>query len=112
MSFHHPDCDGWRMHVIEACETEYGTYRPACVLCGDLGIVGSAGSKKTALALAPEHPRSVQCAGECREWYIGARLLEHINGAQCGDCHGTGQLTDGVSDCPSCDGLGWAKAAA
>jgi hypothetical protein len=66
---HHPDCDGFRMHAIEARKTEYGTWRPACVLCGDLGVVGSAGSKGTALAMAPTHPFSVECAGECQAWF-------------------------------------------
>lgn len=62
---HDPDCDGFVMHTVAAQRTTFGTYVPACPVCGPLPVVGSAGSPETAVALGAGHAASVPCDGGC-----------------------------------------------
>lgn len=68
---HHPDCDGFRFHVVNT-RTTYGPaggpamYRADCPLCGELpGLAGSAG---TVRSINSGHERSEECSGQCLAW--------------------------------------------
>jgi hypothetical protein len=68
VTVHHPDCDGFLMHSVQAVRTEHGTYKAECPLCGILPMIGSSGSPETAVAIHGFHSRSEPCDGRCKEW--------------------------------------------
>jgi len=71
---HHADCDGWRMHNVKAKVEHHAfgtvTYVPWCTSCDAPvpDVVGSAGSKETAVAMGRHHNAYVPCVGECLAW--------------------------------------------
>jgi hypothetical protein len=64
---HHPDCDGWLMHVAKAREA--GTlWFAACVIdgCGYRApAVGCVGTARRAEEIGREHSKSERCDGRC-----------------------------------------------